>query len=246
MRLTGRGIWGEPPDREEAVRVLRRAVELGVNFIDTADSYGPQVAENLIAEALYPYPKDFVIATKAGFERPAPDRWTPNGRPELPAPSARGEPPAPQAGAHRSLAAPSRRSGVPATNSSPPFASSSGRAWYVCSDSRRSRWPDRAGPTDRRDRSVQNRYNLTDREWEDEVEYCEREGMAFIPWFPLSAGDSTRAVPLARVAARHGATVFRSRSRGCSPIALHVGHSGYFLRRTPRGEYRGGGDQAVR
>ena len=82
MRITGEGIWGEPPDRDEAKAVLRRAVELEVNFIDTADSYGPEVSETLIAEALYPYPDDLVIATKGGLERPGPSQWTPNGRPE--------------------------------------------------------------------------------------------------------------------------------------------------------------------
>ncbi len=82
MRLTGRGIWGEPPDREQAKAVLRRVVELGVNLIDTADSYGPAVSETLIAEALHPYPDDLVIATKGGLERPGLGRWTPNGRPE--------------------------------------------------------------------------------------------------------------------------------------------------------------------
>src|SRR6266404_2790217 len=82
MRLTGKGIWGEPQDRKEAIRVLRRAVELGINFIDTADSYGPGVSERLIAEALYPYPPDLVIATKAGLTRPGPGRWEVNGKPE--------------------------------------------------------------------------------------------------------------------------------------------------------------------
>src|SRR5713226_1867981 len=82
MRITGRGIWGEPPDREQAKAVLRRAVELGVNFIDTADSYGPEVSESLIAEALYPYPDDLVIVTKGGLERTGPGQWPVNGRPE--------------------------------------------------------------------------------------------------------------------------------------------------------------------
>ena len=82
MRITGKGIWKEPQDRGEAIRVLRRAIELGVNFIDTADSYGPEVSERIIAEALHPYPADLVIATKAGFDRPGPDQWIENGRPE--------------------------------------------------------------------------------------------------------------------------------------------------------------------
>src|ERR1700686_5414751 len=82
MRITGKGVWGEPKDRGEAIRVLRAAIELGINFIDTADSSGPAVSEEIIAEALYPYPKDLVIATKAGFERPGPDKWVTNGRQE--------------------------------------------------------------------------------------------------------------------------------------------------------------------
>src|SRR3954465_10186567 len=82
MRITGAGIWGEPSDRDEAKAVLRRAVELGVNFIDTADSYGPEVSETLIGEALHPYPDEVVVATKGGLERPGPGQWTPNGRPE--------------------------------------------------------------------------------------------------------------------------------------------------------------------
>src|SRR5579864_3050440 len=82
MRITGRGIWGDPPSRDQAILVLRRVVELGVNFIDTADSYGPSVSEELIAEALYPYPDDLVIATKGGLVRPGPNRWQPNGRPK--------------------------------------------------------------------------------------------------------------------------------------------------------------------
>ena len=82
MRITGKGVWGPPKDRNEAIKVLRRAVELGINFIDTADSYGPEVSEEIIAEALHPYPSGLVIATKAGFDRPGPDKWVTNGRPE--------------------------------------------------------------------------------------------------------------------------------------------------------------------
>src|SRR5579872_4327833 len=82
MRLTGRGVWGAPRDRAEAIAVLRRSIDLGINLLDTADSYGPEVAERLIAEALYPYPRELVIATKGGFQRPGPDRWVEDGRPQ--------------------------------------------------------------------------------------------------------------------------------------------------------------------
>ena len=109
MRLTGRGSGGRLADRQEAIRVLRRAVELGVNFIDTADSYGPHVSEEIIAEALHPYPKGLVIATKAGFERPGPDRVDDERAAGVSAPSARGQPPAAQARAHRPVAAASHR-----------------------------------------------------------------------------------------------------------------------------------------
>jgi aryl-alcohol dehydrogenase-like predicted oxidoreductase len=96
MQLTGEGVWGDPDDRDECLSVLRRAVELGVNFIDTADSYGPEVAERLIYEALHPYPEDLVIATKAGLTRAGPGDWRPVGRPRVPAPAVRAEPAAPR------------------------------------------------------------------------------------------------------------------------------------------------------
>ena len=211
MRLTGRGIWGQPADRAEAVRVLCRAVELGVNFIDTADSYGPYVAEDIIAEALYPVPEGLVIATKAGLERPGPDRWTPNGRPELPPAPARGEPPTPQARADRSLAAPSGRSGgaggrAVRRHSRVPAAGPGAAARPLGGLGR----PDRTGPADRGYRFgpeplQPDRPRVGGRS----STYCEREGMAFIPWFPLSAGALDESGPLARVAARHGATVYQ-------------------------------------
>jgi aryl-alcohol dehydrogenase-like predicted oxidoreductase len=210
MRLTGRGIWGPPRDHGEAIRVLRRAVELGVDFIDTANSYGPHVSEELIAEALHPYPDGLVIATKGGLERPGPDRWTPNGRPEV---------------LRRELQGSLRRlkldridlyqlhridSKVPADEQ---FA--------VLREFQREGLVRHVGLSEVSTAeidaarkvlpivSVQNRYNLGDREWEPVVEYCEREALAFIPWFPLSAGDLDEEGPLARVANRHGATVYQ-------------------------------------
>jgi pyridoxine 4-dehydrogenase len=208
MRLTGPGIWGPPKDRAQAIRVLQRAVELGVNFFDTADSYGPHIAEELIAEALYPYP-GLVIATKAGLERPGPDKWVENGRPEY---------------LRRQLEGSLRRLKLeridlwqlhridPKVPAQEQFEAARefqreglvrhvGLSEVSVDDVERAR---RVLPIV----SVQNRYNVTDRKWDHEVDYCEREGMAFIPWFPLSAG-SLDAAPLHRVAQRHGATVFQ-------------------------------------
>ncbi len=208
MRLTGRGVWGPPPDPREALRVLRRAVELGVNFIDTADSYGPQVSERLIAEALYPYPEGLVIATKGGFERPGPGQWIPNGRPEYLRRQLEGslerlrltridlyqlhriDPKVPeqeQVGAIRDF----QREGL---------VRHVGLSEVSTEEVQRAR---DVLPVV----SVQNRYNLSDRKWDDVVEYCEREGLAFIPWFPLSAGRLDEAGPVRQIARRRAATV---------------------------------------
>ncbi|HEX2218986.1 MAG TPA: aldo/keto reductase [Gemmatimonadales bacterium] len=210
MRLTGKGIWGPPADWAEAVSVLRRAVELGVDFIDTADSYGPSVSEEIIAEALFPYPEGLVIATKGGLERPGPDQWEPNGRPEY---------------LRRQLESSLRRlrleridlwqlhridDKVPADEQfgamrefqQQGLVRHLGLSEVTVAEIAAAR---RSVPIV----SVQNRYNLTDRQWEAELDYCELEGFAFIPWFPLSAGALDEAGPLARVAARHGATPYQ-------------------------------------
>jgi pyridoxine 4-dehydrogenase len=210
MRLTGKGIWGPPADRAEAVRVLRRAVELGVNFIDTADSYGPHVSEEIIAEALHPYPDGVVVATKAGLERPGPDRWVPNGRPEHLRRSLEGSlrrlrldridlwqlhridtrvPADEQFGAIREFVREGLIRHVGLSEVSTAEIDEAQRAVPIV--------------------SVQNRYNVADREWEAEVDHCEREGIAFIPWYPLSAGSLEEGGPLDRVARRHGATVYQ-------------------------------------
>jgi pyridoxine 4-dehydrogenase len=210
MRLTGPGVWGPPKDRAEAIRVLQRAVELGVDFIDTADSYGPDVAEEIIAEALYPYPLGLVIATKGGFERPGPGRWVENGRPEHLRHQLQGslrrlrrdridlyqlhriDPNVPtdeQFDALREF----RREGL---------VRHVGLSEVSMQDVERAR---RFVPVV----SVQNRYNVSDRKWDDLVDYCEREALAFIPWFPLSAGRLDEQGPLARAARRHGATVYQ-------------------------------------
>ena len=208
MRLTGRGIWGEPRDPREAVAVLRRAVELGVNLIDTADSYGPEVSERLIAEALYPYPQGLVIATKAGLERPGPDQWKPNGRPEHLRAAFEGSlrrlkleridlyqlhridpdvPLADQLGVFKELQEQGKVRHV-------------GLSEVSVGEIERSR---KIVPIV----SVQNRYSPTDRQHEGVLDYCERESMAFLPWYPLGAGAALRpGSPLARVAARLQAT----------------------------------------
>lgn len=206
MRLTGKGIIGEPADRDECRRVLRRAVELGVNFIDTADSYGPAVSEEIIAEALHPYPADLVIATKGGLERPGPDQWTPNGRPDYL-----------RAACEQSLRR-LRLERIPLyqlhrIDADVPEADQFG----VLDDLRREGKIDRVGlsevgveQTARARRvlpivSIQNKYNVTDRTWEDVVDYCDRESLVFIPWYPLAAGG-VKGRAIAAVAARHCAT----------------------------------------
>ena len=209
MRLTGKGIWGPPADRPEAVRVLRRAIELGVDFIDTADSYGPAVSEEIIAEALHPYPEGLVIATKGGLERPGPDQWVPNGRPDH---------------LRRQLESSLRRLKVERIDlwqlhridekvpekeqleairefQQEGLVRHLGLSEVTVAQIERAR---RVVPIV----SVQNRYNLTDREWEAEVDYSERERLAFLPWFPLAAGALDERGPLARVAHRHRATPY--------------------------------------
>jgi aryl-alcohol dehydrogenase-like predicted oxidoreductase len=202
MRITGKGVWGEPNDRPEAIRVLRRAVELGVNFIDTADSYGPAVSEQIIAEALYPYPSGLVIATKAGFDRSGPDRWTENGKPEHLRAACDGslkrlrleridlfqlhriDPKVPaedQLGTLKELQA-------------------QGKIKHIGLSEVNVRQIEHA-LTIVPIVTVQNRYSVTDRASEKVLDHCEREKIGFIPWFPLAAGRlSGAASKLARTA----------------------------------------------
>src|SRR5271163_3814962 len=204
MRITGKGIWGEPPDRADVIRVLRRAVELGINFIDTADSYGPRVSEEIIAEALHPYPAGLVIATKGGFDRPGPEQWVENGKPEHLKSACEGslrrlrldridvyqlhriDPKVPaedQLGALKDLQAQGKIKHIGLSEVSVRQIQHAQTIVPVV--------------------SVQNRYSLSDRKSEDVLEYCEREGIGFIPWFPLAAGRLSGAdSPIGRVAAR--------------------------------------------
>ncbi|MGH8295298.1 MAG: aldo/keto reductase [Steroidobacteraceae bacterium] len=211
MRLTGRGVWGDPPDLGAATRVLQRAARLGVNFIDTADSYGPEVSESLIARALYPYSPDLVIATKGGMVRPGPDVWNRDGRPE-----------------HLRKACESslrrlRRASIDlyqlhAPDPKVPLEDSIGELVRLKSEGKiryigvsnvsveELQRCERLTPIV----SVQNRYNLEERRSDGVLAYCESQAIAFLPWAPLGSGEHARGTgapgALERVAARHGIT----------------------------------------
>lgn len=206
MRLTGAGIWGPPRDRSEAIAVLRRAAELGVGFIDTADSYGPYVSEELIAEALFPYPKDLVIATKGGWDRPGPNQWTHNATPahlreavegslkrlrleridvyqlHIPDPIVSFED---SVGELAQLKKEGKIRLIGLSNVTQEHIERARRIVPIV--------------------TVQNRYSFADREWDYVVDYCERNAIAFIPWFPLGAGRVAGQV-LEQVAQTHRAT----------------------------------------
>ena len=202
MRITGKGIWGEPKDRTEAIRVLRKSVELGINFIDTADSYGPSVSEEIIAEALYPYTKEMVIATKAGLERPGPDQWVPNGKPAHLRQACEGSlrrlrveridlyqlhriddkvPAEDQLGTLKDLQAEGKIKHIGLSEVSVAQIEHARNLVPVV--------------------TVQNRYSVLDRGAEDVLEYCEGANIGFIPWFPLGAGQlSAAGSKLAKIA----------------------------------------------
>ncbi|WP_106398499.1 aldo/keto reductase [Actinocorallia populi] len=208
MQLTGKGVWGEPQDPDEAVRVLRRAVELGVNFIDTADSYGPFVSERLIRRALHPYADGLVIATKGGLTRSGPDDWRPVGRPEY---------------LRQQTELSLRHLGVERIDlyqlhridAQVPLADQLGELVKLqeegkirhigLSEVTVAQLEEARGIAEIV--SVQNLYNLARRDAEDVLEYCEREGIAFIPWFPIATGRLARpGGPLDAFSREHGAT----------------------------------------
>jgi pyridoxine 4-dehydrogenase len=206
MRLTGEGIWGPPKDRNAALAVLRRAVELEVNFIDTADSYGPYVSEELIAEALHPYPKELVIATKGGWKRPGPNQWTHDATPAHLREAVGGslkrlrldridvyqlhtpDPVVPLDASVETLAQLREEGKIRLIGLSNVTQEHIERARKIVPIV-----------------SVQNRYSFADREWDYVVDYCESNGIAFIPWFPLGAGKVAGEV-LNQIAKAHGAT----------------------------------------
>lgn len=206
MRLTGEGIWGPPKNREEAIAVLRRAAELGVNFIDTADSYGPHVSEELIAEALFPYPKDLVIATKGGWNRPGPNQWTHDATPAHLRKAVEGSLKRLRLGRIDVYQLHIPDPIVPFEDSVGTLAQlkSEGKIRLVALSNVTQEHIERARrivPIV----SVQNRYSFADREWDYVVDYCERNGITFIPWFPLGAGRVASQL-LDQVARAHQAT----------------------------------------
>lgn len=207
MRLTGRGVWGPPADHGAAIATLRRAIDLGINFIDTAESYGPGISEELIAEALHPYPRDLVIATKGGLDRSGPNQWPVNGRPDRLRDELEGSlrrlkldfidlyqlhridpnvPEADQFGFLQTMQAEGKVRHLGLSEVSVDQIELAGRFFTVV--------------------SVQNKFNLADRQWESVLKYCEIQNIAFIPWYPLQIGTLKGSPVLNRIAHAHGAT----------------------------------------
>jgi pyridoxine 4-dehydrogenase len=210
MRLTGEGIWGWPPDRDNALKVLRRAVQLGVNLIDTADAYGPETDELLIAEALYPYPKGLVIATKGGHTRPGPNQWVPDGRPEYLKQCVdkslkrlrleridlyqlhRVDPKVPMEdslGALKEMQSAGKIRHIGLSEVSPEQVERARKIVPIV--------------------TVQNRYNITDRKWENTLDYCEKQKIGFMPWAPVGGPKGMNSAVLEKTAKDHGVTIYQ-------------------------------------
>jgi pyridoxine 4-dehydrogenase len=210
MRLTGEGIWGWPPDRENALKVLRRAVGLGVNLIDTADAYGPETDELLIGEALYPYPKGLVIATKGGNTRPGPNQWVPDGRPEYLRQCVdkslkrlkleridlyqlhRVDPKVPMEdslGALKEAQSAGKIRHIGLSEVSPEQVERARKIVPIV--------------------TVQNRYNITDRQWDSTLSYCEKEQIGFMPWAPVGGMKGMTSAALEKAAKDHGVTIYQ-------------------------------------
>lgn len=208
MRITGQGIWGPPKDHNEAIKVLKRAVELGVNFIDTADSYGPHVSEELIAEALYPYPTGLVIATKGGLLRTGPDQWPVNAHPDHLREALEGslkrlkidridlyqlhriDPKVPAEQSFEFLKKAQQEGKVKHIGLSEVNVNDIKKAQQYFEVV-----------------SVQNMYSVDNRQWEPVLEYCQANNIAFIPWFPLNAGNVEASDKLKQIAQKRNATV---------------------------------------
>jgi aryl-alcohol dehydrogenase-like predicted oxidoreductase len=210
MRITGEGVWGEPDDIENAKRILHRALELGINLIDTADSYGPDVSERLIAEALYPYPDGLTIATKGGLLRPGPGEWKPNGRPAY---------------LRQALEGSLKRLRVDTIDiyqfhrpdPDVPFTDSVGELSRLRDEGKIKHVGLSNVTTEQLEQAleivpivtVQNRYNIMHRADEDVLQTCAEKGIGFIPWFPLAAGDLTEASTVHEIAQRHNVTPYQ-------------------------------------
>ena len=211
MRVTGPGIWGWPPDRQSALKVLKRAADLGINLIDTADSYGPDVSELLIAEALYPYPKGLVIATKGGLTRPGPGRWKPNCRPDHLKQALEGS--LKRLRLERidlyQLHTVDRKVPIEESVGALKQMQDAGKIRHVGLSNVDKKEIERArkiAPIV----SVQNRYNIEDRESEDVLVYCEKEKLGFLPWFPVGGGNGLKRENALNTAAQaHGVSVFQ-------------------------------------
>jgi pyridoxine 4-dehydrogenase len=208
MRITGKGIWGPPKDEEEAIKVLKRAIELGVNFIDTADSYGPHISEELIAKALYPYPADLVIATKGGLLRTGPDQWPVNAHPDHLKEALEGslkrlkleqidlyqlhriDPNVPAEQSFEFLKTAQNEGLIKHIGLSEVDVDAIKKAQEFFEVV-----------------SVQNMYSVDNRKWENVLQYCKAHNIAFIPWFPLGAGNVASLDKLKQIAEQHQATV---------------------------------------
>ena len=207
MQLTGKGIWGDAPDREGAIKLLQRAVELGVNFIDTADSYGPLTNEKLIADALHPYKDGLFIATKSGLERPGPDQWTPNGSPDHIRKGIEGSLKRLKVDQIDLWQLHRIDPKVPVEETLKPVieAVEAGKIRYVgiseVTVGQIKKVMDILPIV-----SVQNRYNLGDREWEKVLDFTAENGLAFIPWFPLASGPDKMKEKVQAIAKKHGAS----------------------------------------
>jgi aryl-alcohol dehydrogenase-like predicted oxidoreductase len=226
MRLTGRGIWGLPKDPQSARQVLQRAVELGVNFIDTADSYGPEVNESLIAQALHPYPAGLVIATKGGLVRPAPDRWDPKADPAHLRHACEGS--LQRLRVERidlyQLHVPDPRVAIEESLQELGRLQQEGKIRHIGVSNFSVSQLQRAAKVVKVV-SVQNRYNISDRGSDDVIDYCERQQMAFIPYFPLAAGDHEQSSQLRTLSKQHRITPAQAGLAwllGRSPIMLPI------------------------
>jgi aryl-alcohol dehydrogenase-like predicted oxidoreductase len=207
MQLTGTGVFGEVADRENAKKVLQAAVAGGVNFIDTAEAYGPKFNESLIADALYPYKDDLVIATKGGFERPGPNQWVPNGDPAFIRENIEGSLKRLKVDTIDLWQLHRFDPNVPVEETLAPVADAvkAGKIRYVGLsevDIEQIERAEKVLPIV----SVQNLYNLGNRQWEEIVDYTAKRGMAFIPWFPLASGPETLADKISKIAAKYEAT----------------------------------------